>query len=177
MLVKTQVEQTAENLSLTAPGLRSRARELRAAGVSHVAGTHSHVVGAVEVTDGFSATYSLGNFLFHVTRKGNTKMIRRTRRGAAAIFSWDGEAVTLDGFRRSAFDANLNLRLGKAVRQRPGTPVSQLHLLAPESVASWTYGASLKSRWLSLALARLVEGVERPSFKNVRTLTAQLRRR
>jgi hypothetical protein len=166
-----------EYLSLTDPELRRRARDLRAAGVSHVVGTHSHVVGASEVVGRFSASYSLGNFLFHVTRKGNTKMLRRATRGAAAVFSWDGTAVTLDGFRGSAFDANLNLRLSTATRRYPGTLVSQMHLRAAAPVASWTYRASQKSQWLSLGLARLIEGVERPSLKKLRTLTAQLRRR
>ena len=165
-----------EYLSLTAPDLCRRARQLRGAGVTHVVGTHSHVVGAAEAIDGFSVIYGLGNFLFHVVRKGNTRMLRRTKRGAVAVFRWDGSSVTLEEFWRSEFDEDLNLRLRKLERRYPGSLLSQLHLRAPGPLASWTYEVALTSRWFNLGLARLVEGVERPSLKKMRTALTQLGR-
>jgi hypothetical protein len=165
-----------EHLSLTAPGLRSRARQLGATGVTHVVGTHSHVVGAAEAVDGSSVIYGLGNFLFHVVRKGNTRMLRRAKRGTVAVFRWDGNSVTLEEFWRSEFDENLNLRLRKIGRHYPGSLISQLHLRAPPPLASWSYEAALSSRWFNLGLARLIEGVERPSLKKVRTALTQLGR-
>ncbi len=166
-----------EYLSLTAPGLRERARRLRAEGAAHVVGTHSHVVGAAETVDGFSATYGLGNFLFHPIREGNTRLLRRTKRGTVAVFRWDGSAATLEEFWRSEFDENLNLRLTRIRRRYPGSVLSQLHLRAPDSLASWSYEVALASRWFDLGLARLVEGVERPSLRKVRTALTQMRRR
>ena len=165
-----------EYLSLTAPDLCRRARQLRGAGVTHVVGTHSHVVGAAEAIDGFSVIYGLGNFLFHVVRKGNTRLLRRTKRGTVAVFRWDGSSVTLEEFWRSEFDEDLNLRLRKLERRYPGSLLSQLHLRAPGPLASWTYEVALTSRWFNLGLARLVEGVERPSLKKVRTALTQLGR-
>ncbi len=165
-----------EHLSLTAPDLHSRARQLKAAGVAHVVGTHSHVVGAAETIDGSSVIYGLGNFLFHVVRKGNTRLLRRTKRGTVAVFRWDGSSVTLEEFWRSEFDEDLNLRLRKLERRYPGSLLSQLHLRAPGPLASWTYEVALTSRWFNLGLATLVEGVERPSLKKVRTALTQLGR-
>ncbi|MFH1864649.1 MAG: CapA family protein, partial [Candidatus Eisenbacteria bacterium] len=166
-----------EYLLLTAPGLRSSARQFKAAGVAHVVGTHSHVVGAAEIVDGFSATYSLGNFLFHVVRKGNTKLLRRMKRGTVAVFQWDGTKVTLEEFWRSEFDENLNLCLRRLEHCYPGSLLSQLHLRAPDSLAGWSYRAVFASRWFNLGLARLFERVERPSLKKVRTARRQLERR
>jgi poly-gamma-glutamate synthesis protein (capsule biosynthesis protein) len=166
-----------EHLFLTAPELRARARRLHKAGVAHVVGTHSHVVGAAEEIDGFSVTYSLGNFLFHVVRKGNTRMLRRNRRGAVAVFSSDGGRVTLEEFWRSEFDTGLNLKLKKIERPYPGSALSQLHLLTPGALATWSYEAALRSRWFNLGLARLFEGVERPSLAKARTLFRQIGRR
>ncbi len=165
-----------EYLSLTAPDLRSRARQLRAAGVAHVVGTHSHAVGAAENIEGSSVIYGLGNFLFHVVRKGNTRMLRREKRGTVAVFRWDGSTVTLEEFWRSEFDEDLNLRLRKLERRYPGSLLSQLHLRAPAPFASWSYEAALASRWFNLGLARLIEGVERPSLKKVHTALTQLGR-
>jgi len=163
-----------EYLSLTAPNLRVRARALRSGGAAHVVGTHSHVVGAAERIGGFSATYGLGNFLFHVVRPGNTRMLRRTKQGTVAVFSWDGTAVSLDEFWRSEFDENLNLRVRKIARSTPGSKFAQMHLRLPDSLAGWSYEASLASRWFDLGLSRLIEGVERPSFKKVRTVLTQI---
>ena len=165
-----------EYLSLTALDLRTRARQLRAAGVTHVVGTHSHVIGAAETIDGFCVTYGLGNFLFHIVRKGNTRLLRRAKRGTVAVFRWDGSSVTFEEFWRSEFDENLNLRLAKLGRCYPGSFLSQLHLRAPAPLASWSYEAALASRWFDLGVARLIEGVERPSFKKVRAALTQLGR-
>ena len=165
-----------EYLSLTAPDLRSRARQLRAAGAEHVVGTHSHVIGASETIDGSSVIYGLGNFLFHIVRRGNTRLLRRTKRGTVAVFRWDGGAVTLEEFWRSEFDENLNLRVRKLARHYPGSHLSQLHLRVPAPLASWSYETALTSRWFNLGLARLIEGVERPSLKKVRTALTQLRK-
>jgi hypothetical protein len=166
-----------EHLFLTAPELRERARRLREAGAAHVVGTHSHVAGAAEVADGFSVTYSLGNFIFHVVRKGNTRMLRRNRRGTVVVFSWDGRRVALDEFWRSEFDSGLNLRLTKIERPHPGSALSQLHLRMPGALAAWSYEAALRTRWFNLGVARLIEGVERPSIAKARTLFRQLGRR
>ena len=164
-----------EYLSLTAPDLRSRARQLRAAGVTHVVGTHSHIVGAVEIIDGFSVVYGLGNFLFHSVRTGNAKLLRRAKRGAVAVFRWDGGSVTLEEFWRSGFDENLNLRVRKLGRRYPGSFLSQVHLRVPAPLTDWSYESALTSRWFNLGLARLIEGVEQPSLKKVRTALRQLR--
>jgi hypothetical protein len=103
-------------------------------------------------------------------------MLRRAKRGAVAVFRWDGSSVTLEEFRRSGFDENLNLHLRKRGRHYPGSFLSQLHLMAPASPASWSYEVALSSRWFNLGLARLIEGVEQPSFKKVRTALTQLTR-
>ena len=163
-----------EHLSLTAPNLRGRARQLKAAGVAHVVGAHSHVVGAVETIDEFSTTYSLGNFLFRPVRRGNTRLLSREKRGAAAVFRWDGNSVALEEFWRTEFDENLNLRVKKLERPYPGSSLSQAHLTLPAPLAGWGYESALAGRWFNLGLARLVEGVEQPSLKKVRTAVGQL---
>lgn len=82
--------------------------------------------------------------------------------------------MTLDEFWRSEFDEGLNLRLRKIEGRHSGSRLSQLHLRLPESLANWSYETALSTRWFSLGLARLFEGVERPSLKKLRTVGEQL---
>jgi hypothetical protein len=134
-------------------------------------------VGAAELLGGFSVTYGLGNFLFHVVREGNTRMLRRNTRGAVAVFSWDGTTISLDEFWRSEFDSGLNLTLRRIGRRYPGSAISQLHLRMPSRIAAWVYSVALRTRWIDLGIARIVEGVERPSLSKARTALRVIGRR
>lgn len=158
-----------EYVSLTDPELRSRARALIAAGFSQIVGTHSHVIGAGEDVDGGTVVYSLGNFLFRVIPRRNEKLLRRSKRGTVVVYEWNGRSVRLVEHWRSEFDERFNLRLEKAGRRLPGAPMSLLHLGLPEQIAGPVYRASLGSRWIRLGMARVLEGVERPSADKLRT--------
>lgn len=158
-----------EYVSLTGPLLRARARQLLASGFSQIVGTHSHVVGAGEDIGDGSVVYGLGNFLFRVIPKTNERMLRRNKRGTVVVFDWDGRALRLVEHWRSAFDERFNLTVERARGRLPGGPLERAHLALPEALAGPLYRASLSTRWARLALARIVEGVERPSWKKLRT--------
>lgn len=166
-----------EYVSLTDPLLRARAGQLLASGFSHIVGTHSHVVGPGEDIGDASVVYGLGNLLFRVIPKKNTKLLRRSKRGTVVVFDWDGGALRLVEHWQSAFDESFNLTVRKGRRRMPGSAFSLMHLRLPEAMAGALYSASVNTRWMRLGAARILEGVERPSIKKLGTAMSLLLRR
>jgi hypothetical protein len=158
-----------EHLNLTAQSTRDEAHRLLSSSTPHIIGVHSHVIGAFEGTPLSGVVYSLGNFIFAPYRSGTTKLVRRNRRGAVAVYDWDGGSARLAEFWRSEFDERLNLQLRRIAVGFPGSVASQLHLKVPGPLSRWSYGVTESTQWIVLGLSRLLEGVDRPSLKKVRT--------
>ncbi|MCD4690348.1 CapA family protein, partial [bacterium] len=158
---------------------RRRASAMVTSGASHVVGAHSHVIGPGEfVMDaralgGGSARstvqYGLGNFLFRVMPKSNARAIRSNRTSAAVLYEWTGKQLKYAGWRRCRFNEVFDLKIGRMRSGLPGTLAARLQMALPTRAAGLLHGAALRTRALRVGVAKVLEGVERPSAAKLRT--------
>jgi hypothetical protein len=154
--------------------LRGRARSMIEAGASHVVGSHSHAEGAGERVGDSVVLYSLGNFLFRMIPTGSAKMLRADRRGLVAVFRWENRVLTYEECWRSEFDNRMNLRLRRLGRDLPGGQVARAHMHLPTRGARGFCARGLcraerSTSWARRGLARVLTGVEAPSWRKIRT--------
>ncbi len=171
-----------EHVRLTDDLLRGRARAMIEAGASHVVGNHSHAAGAGERVGDSVVLYSLGNFVFRMMPAGSATMLRADRRGLVAVFRWENRVLTYEECWRSEFDNRMNLSLRRLGRRLPGGPVARAHLRLPTSsacgfCARGLYRTERSTSWARRGLARVLTGVEAPSWRKVRTAGRVLSRR
>ncbi len=166
-----------EFVPVTDAVLRERARTMIGEGAAQVVGNHGHVVGAAEDIGDATAVYGLGNLIFRVMPRRNKNMLRRSRRSGIVVYDWDGSHIRLVESWTAEFDARFNLSIEKNPRRFPGGRTSQGHLRLPAPLGSLAFGFAIQTRWIRLAFANLVEGVERPSFGRAKTLAGVARKR
>jgi hypothetical protein len=159
-----------EHLRLTHRVLRERARAMLAAGAAHVVGCHSHAVGAGERMDGRTVFYGLGNFAFRTIPEGNARMLGADRRGLAVVFAWDGSRLTFEECWESEFDDQMNVRLRCLGPRMPGSAIARAHLRLRPWASDAACAVERRTAWAWRGLARVLTGVERPSWHKVGTL-------
>ncbi|MFH1690023.1 MAG: CapA family protein [Candidatus Eisenbacteria bacterium] len=163
-----------EHVRLTDSLLRERAREMVGSGAAHVVGCHSHAVGAGERIGDAVALYGLGNLLFRTMPEHNTRMLPADRRGLAAVFRWEGGVLTYEECWESVFDDAMNLSLRPLGRPLPGGPVARRHLHLRKGSARALYHMDLGTTWARRGVAKVLSGIERPSWRKVGTLSSRV---
>ena len=145
-------------------------------GAMHVLGTHSHVIGASEALGESRVFYSLGNFLFGPVPRDTKRKLARHQSSAIPIFRWDGERLAYQEWWRSRQVDVCNLELKRARSELPGSAWSRRMLQSPERLQRLAYESAVATRWIWLSLARMAEGVDRPSARKLRTFATTLLR-
>lgn len=163
-----------EHLRLTHRALRERARAMLGAGAAHVVGCHSHARGAGEWVDGGTVFYSLGNFAFRTMPEGTKRMLRADRRGLGVVFTWDGRHLSFDECWESEFDDRMNVRLRCLGPRLPGGALARAHLRLWPWASDAACALERQTAWAWRGFARVLTGVERPSWRKVGTLVRRL---